>query len=171
MSNIGKYQIILPPTLTINKFNFNFDFYTLEFIGKLGTLSINLPNYIIVNINKDSLSIESDNKVMWGTIRNLINQAIIGVTTGYSKKLELIGIGFKVSLINNNLIFNLGKSHPVVIPLNPLINVKLINSSTLIASSLSNSLLSTYLHSIRLIKPASKDHYKGKGIKVTSELL
>ena len=143
----------------------------MEFKGILGTISINLPNYIKIIINNDNLSIESDNNVMWGTTRNLINQAIIGVTTGYTKKLELIGIGYKVSLNSNNLVFNIGKSHPVIIPINPLIKVKIQNSSTLIASSLSNSLLSTYLHSIRLIKPASKDHYKGKGIKVTSDLL
>ena len=58
-----------------------------------------------------------------------------------------------------------------IINFKDILEKKLFNSSTLIASSLSNSLLSTYLHSIRLIKPASKDHYKGKGIKVTSELL
>jgi large subunit ribosomal protein L6 len=98
----------------------------------------------------------------------MISQAIIGVSTGFTKKLELIGIGYKVAFANNLLTFNLGKSHPIVIPVENNIKVNYINSTTITASSISNEVLSSFLHSICLIKPASKDHYKGKGIKITS---
>jgi len=166
MSNIGKLKIHIPPTLTINKFYFDLDFFTLMFSGSLGTIYINLPNFINININNDTLTLDSNNKVMWGTTYNLINQAIIGVTTGYTKKLELIGIGYKVSYSNNILTFNLGKSHPINIPVSEFIKINYINSTTITAFSISNSILSNFLHSICQIKPASKDHYKGKGIKI-----
>jgi large subunit ribosomal protein L6 len=108
---------------------------------------------------------------MWGTARNLIQQAIIGVTTGFTKKLEVIGIGYKLSLNNNLLTLNIGKSHPIIIPVAENVKVNFINSTTITASSISNSVLSSFLHSICQLKPASKDHYKGKGIKVTSNLI
>jgi len=170
MSNIGQLKINIPPSLTITKFYFDLNFYTLKFTGNLGSISINLPNSIEIKNNGDSLSVYSTDKVMWGTSRNLINQAIIGVTIGYSKKLEIIGIGYKVTLNNNLLTFYLGKSHPVIIPVIKDIKINILNPTTIIASSISNHLLSGFLHSIRLIKPASKDHYKGKGLKVSSNL-
>jgi large subunit ribosomal protein L6 len=168
MSNIGKLKILLPSTLTIKKTNFDLKYYTLVFIGPLGTISINLPQYINIVIIDNSITLESINKVMWGTTRNLIHQAIIGVTAGYTKKLELIGIGYKVSFADNILSFSLGMSHPINIPVIKDIKVTQVNSTTIVASSISNSLLSSFLHSIRLIKPASKDHYKGKGINITN---
>ena len=168
MSNIGKIKIHIPPSLTIIKLHFDFNFYTLKFSGNLGSISINLPNSIKVINNGETLTILSTDNVMWGTTRNLIQQAITGVTTGFSKKLEIIGIGYKLSLSNNFLTFYLGKSHPVIIPIINDVKINVVNSTTLIASSISNLLLSNFLHSIRLIKPASKDHYKGKGIKVST---
>jgi large subunit ribosomal protein L6 len=170
MSNIGKIKIHIPPSLTINRINYDSDgFYTLIFIGPLGKISINLPNYINIEISNDGvISVNSENKVMWGTSRNMILQAITGVSTGFTKKLELIGIGYKVAYANNLLTFNLGKSHPIIIPVDNNIKINYINSTTIMASSISNTSLSSFLHSICQIKPAYKDHYKGKGIKITS---
>ena len=172
MSNIGKIKIHIPLSLTVNKINYESDgFYTLIFIGPLGKISINLPNYINTSISKDNIiSVYSDNKVMWGTSRNMILQAIIGVSTGFTKKLELVGIGYKVSFANNLLTFNLGKSHPIVIKVIDNIKITVINSTTITASSISNEILTSFLHSICQIKPAYKDHYKGKGIKIISNI-
>lgn len=170
MSNIGKIKIHIPPSLTINRINFDLDFYTLKFVGPLGSISVNLPNYINTDIGSETISINSNDSVMWGTTRNLIFQAITGVTTGFTKKLEIIGIGYKVSFANNLLTFNLGKSHPVIVPVSENIKVNFLNSTTITASSISNVALSSFLHSICQIKPASKDHYKGKGIKITTDL-
>lgn len=166
MSNIGKLKIHIPSSLKIVKTDFDLNFFTLKFIGNLGTISINLPKSIIVNITGDIITLESDDKVMWGTSRNLIKQAIIGVSTGYTKKLEVIGIGYKITFNNNVLTFYLGKSHPVQVPVIDLIKVNLVNSTTITATSISIPLLTNYLHRIRQIKPATKDHYKGKGIRV-----
>ena len=168
MSNIGKLKIHIPSSLKIVKTDFDLDFFTLKFIGNLGTISINLPKSIIVNITGDIITILDTkvDKVMWGTSRNLIKQAIIGVSTGYTKKLEVIGIGYKITFNNNVLTFYLGKSHPVQVPVIDLIKVNLVNSTTITATSISIPLLTNYLHRIRQIKPATKDHYKGKGIRV-----
>lgn len=171
MSNIGKNLIHIPSSLTITKLDFDLDFYTLIFYGPLGKVSINIPKYINININNNSISlfISDDKKhdgVMWATSRNLINQAIIGVTTGYTKRLELIGIGYKVTYNNNILTFFIGKSHPINIPVVDNVTIKLINTSTITASSISNTILTKFLHSICQIKPYYKDHYKGKGIKI-----
>jgi|JI10StandDraft_1071094.scaffolds.fasta_scaffold596754_1 large subunit ribosomal protein L6 len=170
MSNIGKIKIYIPSSVTITKFNFDLDFYTLKFVGPLGSISINLPNNIniVIDLPNNTISLYSENNVMWGTIRNIIQQALTGVSTGFTKKLEVIGIGYKVSFANNVLTFNLGKSHPVVIPVIDKVKINFINSTTITASSISNSILSSFLHSICQIKPASKDHYKGKGIKISS---
>lgn len=171
MSNIGKIKIYIPDKVTIYKTNYNKEentFYNLKFVGPLATISINLPDFINIDIAKNSLILNSKNKVMWGTARNLVNQAIIGVTTGFTKKLELVGIGYKVSLSNNILTFIIGKSHPVNIPIIDNIKINILSPTTLIASSPYINLLSTFLHSIKLIKPSYKDHYKGKGIKITN---
>lgn len=168
MSNIGKIKIYIPPSITITKLNFDLDFYTLKFAGPLGSISINLPNSINIEILNSAISLYSKDNVIWGTTRNIIQQALTGVSTGFTKKLEVIGIGYKVSFANNTLTFNLGKSHPVIIPVIDKVKINFINSTTITASSISNSILSSFLHSICQIKPASKDHYKGKGIKIYS---
>ena len=167
MSNIGKIKIHITPSLTIYKTTYSLDFYTLKFVGPLGTININLPNYIKVFIDSDSITLNSNNKVMWGTARNLLNQAVTGVTTGFTNKLEIIGIGYKVAYSNNTLTFNLGKSHPVIVPVIEEVKINLINTTTLTATSISKQTLTSFLHSICQIKPASKDHYKGKGIKIS----
>jgi large subunit ribosomal protein L6 len=171
MSNLGKIKIFIPNTVSIYKttHNKNSDnFYNLKFLGPLATISLNLPNYIDINLLKDSISLQSSNKVMWGTSRNLIQQAITGVSTGFTKKLELVGIGYKLSLSNNSLTFYIGKSHPVIIPVIDNVKINVLSPTSFLASSPYINILSTFLHSIKLIKPTYNDHYKGKGIKITN---
>lgn len=98
----------------------------------------------------------------------MILNILKGVTSGFTKKLELIGIGYKVTYSNNILTFSLGKSHLVNIPVIDKVKINYINQTTITASSISNETLSGFLHSICQIKPASKDHYKGKGIVIKS---
>ena len=166
MSNIGKLKLHMPSFIKIVKKDFDLNFYTLCFIGKLGKISINLPIDFRLIVDNNSLVLDSDNLVMWGTTRNLIHQAIIGVTTGHSNKLELVGIGYKLSFNNNKISLYVGQSHEINIEVPKQIQINVLNATTLTATSLSYPLLTNFLHSIRLIKPASLDHYKGKGILV-----
>lgn len=169
MSNIGKQLINIPSKLHLSILFFNNN-YTLIFKGPLGILNLTLPplfKFSIIDSNL-SVSISNNNKAIWGTVKKLIENSIIGVTSGHTLNLQLIGIGYKVLFSNNNLQLFIGKSHPINISVPPTITIKCPNQSSIIGFSHSYNDLTTFFNKIYLIKPADKDHYKGKGITLNN---
>ncbi len=100
---------------------------------------------------------------MWGTYRSLINNAILGVTKGHEKNLELNGVGFKVSQQGDELKLKLGFSHDATYKVPKGINIKIEKQTKINISGTDKALVSKTASEIKSLKPV--EPYKGKGIK------
>ena len=125
---------------------------------KVFSTSLNENNLIINLINKND-----KNKVLWGTTRSIINSAVIGVTIGHEKILELTGVGFRANLKGNVLNLQLGFSHDVSYEFPS--NVKIIVEKMIVIkiSGIDKQIVGKVASEIKKLKPV--EPYKGKGIK------
>ena len=114
MSRISKNPIQVPDNLDV-KLSTN----TISVKGPLGDLSLNLTSDINVDLKDKIITVKSTNvskhsRSMSGTIRTLISNMIFGVSTGFEKKLTLVGVGYRAQVEGDKLNMNLGFSHPVI---------------------------------------------------------
>jgi len=166
MSKLGKKIIVLPKDskvavqgniLTISGPKGS---ETLSFNDKIFSSKVNEKNeFHILPINKKDKNVS----VMWGTYRSLINNAILGVTKGHEKNLELNGVGFKVSQQGDELKLKLGFSHDATYKVPKGINIKIEKQTKINISGTDKALVSKTASEIKSLKPV--EPYKGKGIK------
>ena len=165
MSKIGKINIAIPEKV---KVALNGNLLNVE--GPLGKKSLNIDTSMFdLNIDEGkSVSIKPkninpDTKRLWGMNRSLLNNAIIGASTGYSKTLELSGVGYRASLKGKQLSMQLGFSHDVNFDIPDTIKI-LVEKQTIIKISGSDKqevgMIASKIKSYRPPEP-----YKGKGIK------
>jgi large subunit ribosomal protein L6 len=100
---------------------------------------------------------------MWGTTRSIINSAVIGVTTGYEKILELSGVGFRAILKGNTLNLQLGLSHDISYEIPQGVKITVEKSTIIKVSGIDKELVGKVSSEIKMLKPV--EPYKGKGIK------
>ncbi|MDH3004436.1 MAG: 50S ribosomal protein L6 [Candidatus Shikimatogenerans sp. JK-2022] len=174
MSRIGKQFIKIPNNLKI-KIKKQY----IYIIGKLGKLKQKINSKIIIKINNKKIFIINKNKnnkyykSLHGLYRMLIYNMIYGVTYGFNKQLELIGIGYKAEVYKNGkiLMLNLGYSHNIVLHVCKKISISIdnINSNNIIINlfSIDKQLLGIVASKIRSFK--KPDPYKGKGIRYKNE--
>lgn len=168
MSLIGRKPIEIPLGVTVNCES---GFLTVE--GPKGLLKQPIPKGITVKIGDNQvrvsrLSDEKEKRALHGTVRQVIFNLIKGVTDGWQKKLEVVGIGYRPSLVGQNLILSLGFSHPVeVVPVEGVVFTVMENKITV--SGIDKVLVGQMAAKIRAIKPP--DAYKGKGIRYEGELI
>jgi len=169
LSRIGKLPIKLPEGVEVNVEKTK---VTVKKDGKLLEQDID-PNFKI-SIDKESklLLVErpSDNKIhrsLHGLYRALINNMVIGLTTGFEKKLEIVGVGYRAEMKGKNLYINIGYSHPILFK--PPDEIKIaVESPTIIAvRGINKSLVGQVAAKIRSFKPP--EPYKGKGIRYLGE--
>jgi large subunit ribosomal protein L6 len=168
MSRIGKQPISIPTgvNVTINDRQVTVN-------GTKGSLTQNILEGIEVNQEVDSLIVSrvSDEKVPkanHGLMRSLINNMVIGVSQGFSKKLEIVGVGYRVSLQGNGLKLNLGYSHDINFPLPEGINAN-IEQSFITVSGINKQQVGQVASEIRALR--KPEPYKGKGIKYDGEYI
>ena len=165
MSKIGKINITIPEkvkvALTGNVINVE---------GPLGKKSMNIDLEMFdLNITdgKDisikPKKIDQNTKRLWGMNRSLVNNAIIGISKGYEKTLELVGVGFRAALKGNQLSMQLGFSHDVNFNIPEGIKINVEKQTTLKISGYDKQLLGEVVSKIKSIRPP--EPYKGKGIK------
>ncbi len=168
MSRIGKLPIKVPNGVTITV-----DSNKVLVKGPKGELGLLLldgiqcqvdGNTIVVTRVNDELSI----KAKHGLTRALINNMVIGVSEGFSKKLEINGVGFKVALNGNNLNLSLGFSHDIVYPLHDGV-VASVDQNTITLSGIDKQKVGQVAAEIRKLK--KPEPYKGKGIKYSDEVI
>ena len=165
MSRIGKKVIVLPSATTLQ-----FDPITRILIvkGALGELQKQIHPCITINQDGDNITLtvnkENDRleRAIWGTTRAIISNLLIGVSTGFSRQVELNGVGFKMELVSDKLTIYIGFSHPVIVPLPSAIKLTL-NKNQLSGTSIDNELIGNFFSNIHNLKPA--DVYKHKGFK------
>jgi len=167
MSRIGKKPIEIPQGVTVT-----LDGNKITVKGPKGELSRELHNDIIVKIEENTILIErpSDNKLhrsLHGTTRSIVANMVEGVTNGYSRNLELVGVGYRASKNGANLVLNVGYSHPVEITPEAGIEIEVPAQTKITVKGIDKErvgAIAANIRSVRLPEP-----YKGKGIKYEGE--
>ena len=142
--------------------------------GPKGFLEMEVSNSVDLKINDDNILIENkDNtlkgKANWGTTRALINNMVVGVTTGFTKNLEIVGVGYRGAVSGKKLTLNLGLSHAVEIVIPDDIEVKMDGNTKLAVSSVNKQKLGQFCSVIRSKRPP--EPFKGKGIRYANEYI
>ncbi len=168
MSRIGKLPIEIPEGVTIT-----IDLNDIIVKGPKGELTVPHLNNVDTKAEDGQIIVTRDNeeflaKSQHGLQRTLINNAIIGVTKGYEKVLEVNGVGFRVNCNNNELDMSLGFSHPIKYKAKDGITLK-VDKMNIIVSGIDKQLVGQSAAEIRSLK--KPEPYKGKGIKYADEVL
>lgn len=166
MSRIGKLPIPVPSGVTITV---DPDFVTV--VGPKGTLKQFTMPGVTVTVDGDQAVVtrendEPHNRGKHGLMRTLVNNMVVGVTQGFSKKLEINGVGFRVNLQGADLKFNLGFSHDVFYKLPQGITAK-VEQNTITVEGIDKQQVGQVAAEIRALK--KPEPYKGKGIKYVGE--
>ena len=165
MSKLGKKPISIPKDTKVKV-----ESGKLVMTGPKGSRELTINDKIFTTTVRDdnSINIKQNNKndnssIMWGTTRSIINNAIIGVSTGHNKTLELTGVGFRANLKGNILNLQLGYSHDVSYKIPDGINILVEKNTTIKISGIDKELVGKVTSEIKMFKPV--EPYKGKGIK------
>ena len=166
MSKIGKKNIVIPKESSIKIEGSN-----LTISGPKGTKKLTINDKIFSSkLNESKFQIQPLEKkidkktsIMWGTYRSLINNAILGVTKGHEKNLELNGVGFKAAQQGDQIKLKLGFSHEAIYKVPKGINIKIEKQTKINISGTDKALVSKVASEIKSLKPV--EPYKGKGIK------
>jgi large subunit ribosomal protein L6 len=169
VSRVGRKPIPFAKGVTIEKQN-----GTVKVKGPKGELSMDLKPEISVTINEgevvlDRPSDSRQHKSLHGLYRALIASMITGVTEGYRKKLEIVGVGYRAELKGEKLILQLGYSHPIVFALPDEIKVEVPAPTQIIVSGIDKQLVGQVAAKIRSMRPT--EPYKGKGVKYEGEYI
>ncbi len=166
MSRVGKLPIGIPSGVTITV-----DPDNITVAGSKGTLTqFTMPDITVkqeeANIIVSRANDEPKVRAKHGLMRALINNMVAGVSTGFSKKLEITGVGFRVALVGQDLKMNLGFSHEVVYHLPQGVNA-IVELNTITVTGISKQQVGQVAAEIRSLK--KPEPYKGKGIKYVGE--
>jgi large subunit ribosomal protein L6 len=140
--------------------------------GTGGTLSLSRNALVKIVSNDGKLSFEPANEsreanAMSGTIRQLVNNMVVGVTKGFEKKLNLVGVGYKAAASNNKLNLQVGYSHPVNIEMPKGITVATATPTEIVIKGADRQRVGQIAAEIRAVRPP--EPYKGKGIRYSDE--
>ena len=169
MSRIGRNPINVPSGVNVSIDTEN---CVITVKGPKGTLTQNYHNRMNVSLDGAVLTVtrptdEKDDRALHGLTRTLIYNMIIGVTEGYSKKLEISGVGYRVAMQGKSLNLTLGYSHPVVFDAPAGIEFQTPDANTIIVKGIDKQLVGETAANIR--SKRAPEPYKGKGIKYEGE--
>ncbi len=140
--------------------------------GAKSEISVDIPKGIKVTVENNIVNISRENdsisaKSLHGTVRSLISNAVIGVTKGWEKKMEVVGTGYGVTLKDGNAVLKVGYSHMVTIPKTDIISFQTEGQNILVIQGANKEVVGQIAHKVRCIKPP--DPYKGKGVRYLGE--
>ena len=165
MSKLGKKPMIIPKDTKVKVENGK-----LILTGPKGSRELTLNDKIFTTTIVDDKSLivklikkNETSKILWGTTRSIINSALIGVSEGFEKILELTGVGFRAVLKENILNLQLGFSHISSYKIPEGVKVVVEKNTTIRISSINKELVGKVASEIKMLKPV--EPYKGKGIK------
>ena len=168
MSRIGKLPIPVPAGVEVK-----IDGSTVSVKGPKGELTETFNKNMTISMNDDNQVIverpndERQNRALHGLTRSLINNMVIGVSEGYSKTLELVGVGYRASLKGDKLEMTLGYSHSVDVQAAEGIKFECPDATTIIISGVDKQLVGQTAAEIRSLR--APEPYKGKGIRYQGE--
>lgn len=169
MSRIGKKPISLPKGVEVKK-----DGSLVTVKGPKGALTKDLPAEINIEQVENELiltrpSDEKDHRALHGLTRSLLSNMVEGVTNGYEKKLELVGVGYRAQLQGSKLVINIGFSHPVELDPPEGIEFEVPAVTRITVKGIDKQLVGNTAAHIRAIR--KPEPYKGKGIKYSDEVI
>ncbi|MFL2714713.1 MAG: 50S ribosomal protein L6 [Gammaproteobacteria bacterium] len=167
MSRVAKNPITIPESATVS-----IDNNIVKVKGSKGDLEFNIPSSVSLEINDATISVSYDegnqqSVALAGTTRSLVNNMIIGVTEGFEKKLELIGVGYRAKASGKLLELTLGFSHPIKYQLPDEVEVETPSQTEVVLKSHNKQLLGQAAAEIRAFRPP--EPYKGKGVRYSDE--
>ena len=170
MSRIGNKTITIPAGCEVNVASGN----EVTVKGPKGTLTRQFSSLITISVEDGKVNCsraneEKHTKQLHGTTRALINNMIIGVSQGFTKELEIIGIGYKAAMSGNKLVLNLGYSHDIQYEIEEGIKCEVPNPTSIIISGVDKQRVGEVAAVIRSYR--KPEPYKGKGIRYKGEFV
>lgn len=169
MSRIGKKPVEIPKSVNVTLNGQN-----VKVKGPKGELEFDVHSNIKISVEQNQILLtrnndEKENRALHGLSRALLQNMIIGVTEGYSKTLDLVGVGYRVELKGKNLLVNIGYSHPIYFIPPDGITIQTPTQTQIIVSGIDKQLVGLVASKIRAIR--KPEPYKGKGIKYSNEFI
>jgi len=167
MSRVGKNPVAIPQGVTVE---IGGGVATVK--GKLGTLKLPISKNVSVAVKDGKVMVEpqgetQQSRIMWGTTRANIRNMVEGVSKGYSKALEINGVGYRAAVQGKNLQLQMGYSHDVLYPIPEGITIKCDKPTSVTISGFDKQKVGQVAAEIRAVRPP--EPYKGKGIKYDAE--
>ena len=168
MSRIGRMPIHVPAGVTVEVADGN----VVTVKGPLGTLTENLCPRMTIKQDGNVITVErptdeKEDRSLHGLTRSLLNNMVVGVSTGYSKKLEIVGVGYRAALQGKTLTLNLGYSHVINFTEENGIKFEVPDQNTIIVKGIDKQVVGQMAAVIRSKRPP--EPYHGKGVKYSDE--
>ena len=168
MSRIGREPIAVPAGVNVTIADGN----VVTVKGPLGELSETFSSALTITQEGDKLIVtrpndEKENRALHGLTRTLLNNMVVGVTKGFEKKLEIVGVGYRVEKQSGKIVLGLGYSHPVVFEEKDGVKFDVPDQTTIIVKGINKQAVGQMAAVIRSKRPP--EPYLGKGIKYTGE--
>ena len=169
MSRIGNRQLKVPENVTV-EVNEN----TVNVKGPKGELSYTFNSELTVKVEEGIVTVErandiKKNKEMHGTTNAIIKNMIEGVSNGFSKGLEIIGVGYSFNVKGSNLVVKAGYSHPVEVKIPDGLQIETVSNTEITIKGISKELVGEFAANVRKIR--KPEPYKGKGIRYKGEYI
>jgi len=169
MSRIGKKPVIIPDGVTVEIKDQH-----VKVKGPKGELNLDVHPKVTVEKVENNVEVKvkhpevKQEKALWGLFRSLINNMVTGVTAGFTKVLEVNGVGYKAAITGKKIVLNLGYSHPIEMEIPAGLEAKIEKNVITITGS-DRQLVGQFAAEIRDQRPP--EPYKGKGIKYSDEVI
>ena len=169
MSRIGNKPVVIPAGVTVSQ-----NGTTVTVKGPKGELTREFSPNITLNIEEGVVTLTrpddtKENKTMHGTMRANLNNMVVGVSEGFAKALELIGVGYRAQLQGKKLVLNVGYSHPVEFETPEGIEIEVPSNTSIIVKGSNKEVVGELAANIRGTRPP--EPYKGKGVRYVGEFV
>ena len=167
MSRIGKAPVTIPAGVTIEM-----DGQTVTVKGPKGELTRSISPNIELSIEENEITFtrpddSKENRSLHGTTRSIINNMVVGVSEGYKKELQLIGVGYRAQKQGKKLVLNVGLSHPVEFEESEGVSFEVPSNTSIVVQGYNKEKVGELAANIREVRPP--EPYKGKGIRYVDE--
>jgi len=169
MSRVGSSAITIPAAVTLSH-----DGGLVVVKGKNGELSAPLHSDVTLSVDDNVATLKPARdtrqaKALWGTMRAQISNMVVGVSAGFTRNLQINGVGYRAAMQGNKLVLNLGFSHPVEMDVPAGLSVAVENNTTIVISGADKQLLGQFASEVRGKRPP--EPFKGKGVKYADEYI
>ena len=169
MSRVGSSAITIPADVTMSH-----EGGVVVVKGKNGELSAPLHSDVELKVAENLATLSPrrntrEAKALWGTMRASVSNMVVGVSEGFTRKLEINGVGYRAAMQGNKLVLNLGYSHPVEMHVPQGLSVNVENNTSVTITGADKQLLGQFAAEVRAKRPP--EPFKGKGVKYADEYI